>query len=551
MDPKNKSNPPGQVNYEEYLNKLEIGDTLDELVPRTKSLPQNAKVSLIAEKLIPTKKQSASVKIYNIVQACVDKQLIEPRNASLLFDAIMGRYRDFNSPQSTSKVTDLADAIKSAKTEAGMYDSMAVKELSSNSLLTEFYNTIYRTVNTTDGQTNFEQFKLALLDLVTNYGDVASVYRSGSVFYLVIHNREKTFKLNLNTSFDNLQRIWGLDITDDERLIATSDAFLNPNTRLLLQYVAAVATPSDFVPGTYIKYKINLYKLTYGIEIEHVVEVELNYLADAYQVHGLDYKPVSFQKDGPEVPVNKSDVPITRPMLEIVRFIQNQFVGKQHLREITPFDKLEEIFITLPRKYVVNYPGFINALKVDLLQVAEEDPDMLITLMLDQSWRPSGPLYDYANPQYTLGLDRGTRRQVRMPDGFMPNRLHTDEGIDFWENLTRRGTQSRRGSRPLAMETPPPLYDEPEAGPSGTFAGAPSTPAVYSRFESTPRSQSRIQVSSPYERLSQRVDSDDDEDESSPLLRRGARYKRRPDRYEGKGLPFQKLMSKGHRFIPY
>lgn len=411
-----------------------LNDKLTSLFSQTKGRTEGERVDAIVNTLIPKKRDDSAKKILYIVEECVKHGLIKPSTQSMLFDEISQRYRLFNSTNSTQNVQQLAEAVKSSKLQEGEHDNKLVKEISNSTLIEDFFKSLPASADGNTGKVNFLAFKNGLKSLVVNFGNVATVNKQGDVYYLYIQ-KDHTIKINLNRCFSVLQNLWDITVQGNEAAIPPADALLDSQTRLLMQYVAAVTQTHVYVHGSYVHFKMNIFHNYNNTDIQPDIQLELENLADDYRTYGIDNIEVPDFIDVPahqrEMPLNRQSAIMTEEMMNIVRHVQRVFVTSSHEEDETPAQLVENVFSNLPEEYVVNYPGFINMLHHMLSRLGESNPDQLISIMTDNSWTPPAAMFEYDSWNYVRAMRSGDVARLMRPRQGMFN---TDQGRNFWQN---------------------------------------------------------------------------------------------------------------------
>ncbi|QCQ84153.1 pIIIa [White sturgeon adenovirus 1] len=454
---------------------------------RFRRVAEPEKAMLIAEELIPYRTADSSAKIYDIVKALINQNIISREESAYVYDTILQRYRMFNSTPNANIVNELANTIlDSRKGHLSERNKKSGEVATFNALQSFFRRQLYQTVSGAEGQRNFESFKMSLERLVLDYSDKVQVYKMGENYILQINEQGKSIKIDLNLAFENLRNLWGVR-ADNETSIPEISNMLTPNTRVLMYYVSPEVDLHTMTAGTFIRYILNLYKRTMEHKIKPDVVPEVQNLSEAFSHYGINHDSVNLDVNkivglrNADIFQGEPDEYLSRQMVSVIRQIQQMFKVSRMTGHSTASESLDLAFKTLDPSVVRKMPKFLARLYDYLNTLRMTNPDLLLGVMFNRSWVPPaeisnpdldeiGLTVDPAFPMYSelghtpINTPPGTPAPDRPPGGFFPP-------------APPLPPPPPRAPLPVIPPPPPPPGPVPDPGPGFGF-NHPATPSL-------------------------------------------------------------------------
>ena len=403
--------PSGREEVAEALNSLPDGRDARSL----RHAPYANRLLKLQTAMVPPKIDGTSERVAEVVKGLVDQGAIYPDQMGAIHSDLLNRAYTWNSMGVQESIQALVNDVIHGQNKALRDELSRTREIANASLLTQFYDSIYKTVDR--GQRNFEGFK-KLLRLFVNNVPNAEVYGSGGSFSMQVNLGGTSQNINLTNAFDNLKDIWGArwDAVNNPRI----GALLTPNTRALLFFVSAFYDYGTMEPGSYLDNILRLYKeaIRADIDAEGDAVMELGEAGANLNLHFNEYKDTLNY-----LLQNRQSVPDTAP-LELsdeqellLQYLMRQI--RQALKDRVPSDVSVSTMAQYvdPRLYQTN-KVFIEKLQNYLLEAHARNPFYFKSIVLDPNWRPPLGLYtgNYVIPE-RLPLDYydGTESEIGGP----------------------------------------------------------------------------------------------------------------------------------------
>ncbi|UKS51809.1 capsid protein precursor pIIIa [Falcon aviadenovirus A] len=340
--------------------------------------------------MVPPKVDGTSERVAEIVKGLAKQGAIYPDQMGAIHSDLLNRTYTWNSLGVQESIQALVNDVIHGQNRALQDELSRTQEIANASLLTRFFDSIYKTIDR--GQRNFEGFK-KLLRLFVNNVPNAEVYSSGGSFSLQINLGGKSQNINLTNAFENLKDIWGAkwDSINNPRI----GALLTPNTRALMFFISAFYDMGMLEPGSYIDNIMRLYKDAIKADVDAdgdaVMELgeagaTLNKRFDEYK-DTLNYLLQNRQYAPPTQVIELSD-----EQESLFRYLMRQL--RQALKDGVPTDISISTMAQFvdPRLYQTNRT-FIEKLQNYLLVAQAKNPSFYKAIILDPEWRPPIGLY--------------------------------------------------------------------------------------------------------------------------------------------------------------
>lgn len=340
--------------------------------------------------MVPPKVDGTSERVAEIVKGLADQGAIYPDQMGAIHSELLNRTYTWNSLGVQESIQALVNDVIHGQNRTLQEELSRTKEIANASLLTQFYDSLYKTVDR--GQRNFEGFK-KLLRLFINNVPTAEVYKSGGSFNLQINLGGSSQNINLSNAFDNLRDIWGArwDSVNNPRI----GALLTPNTRALIFFVSAFYDRGHMEPGSYMDNIMRLYKDAIKADVDAdgdaILELgeagaSLNKRFDEYK-DTLNYLLQNQQYTPPSQPVELSE-----EQEALLRYLMRQL--RQALKDGVAADVAVSTMAQYvdPRLFQTNRV-FIDKLQKYLLMANAKNPSFYAAIVLDPEWRPPSGLF--------------------------------------------------------------------------------------------------------------------------------------------------------------
>lgn len=213
--------------------------------------------------MVPPKVDGTSERVAEIVKGLAKQGAIYPDQMGAIHSDLLNRAYRWNSMGVQESIQALVNDVMRGQTKQLQDELTRTKEIANSSLLTRFFDSIYKTVDS--GQRNFEGFKRLLRIFINNVPN-AEVYGSGDSYSLQINLGGQSQNINLSNAFENLKDLWGVkwDSVNNPRI----GALLTPNTLSLIFFVSAFYDYGILEPGTYLDNIMRLYKETVKADVD-------------------------------------------------------------------------------------------------------------------------------------------------------------------------------------------------------------------------------------------------------------------------------------------
>nr|WJJ54610.1 MAG: pIIIa protein [Otus scops adenovirus] len=340
--------------------------------------------------MVPPKVDGTSERVAEIVKGLAKQGAIYPDQMGAIHSDLLNRAYTWNSLGVQESIQALVNDVIFGQNRALQDELGRTREIANASLLTQFFDSLYKTVDR--GQRNFEGFKKMLRLFVNNVPN-AEVYSSGGSFSLQINLAGSSQNINLTNAFENLKDIWGArwDAINNPRI----GALLTPNTRALLFFVSSFYDYGMLEPGSYLDNIMRLYK--------EAIKADVDEEGDAVMEIGeaganLNKRFTEYKDTLNYLLQNRTSVPQTGPIElsdeqeMLLKYLMRQL--RQALKDGVPTDISISTMTQFvdPRLYQTN-KVFIEKLQNYLLIAQARNPDYYKTIVLDPNWRPPVGLY--------------------------------------------------------------------------------------------------------------------------------------------------------------
>ncbi|CDO33899.1 capsid protein precursor pIIIa [Pigeon adenovirus 1] len=340
--------------------------------------------------MVPPKVDGTSERVAEIVKGLAKQGAIYPDQMGAIHSDLLSRAYAWNSLGVQESIQALVNDVIHGQNRTLQDELGRTQEIANASLLTQFYTSLYKTVER--GQRNFEAFK-RLLRLFVNNVPTAEVYKTGPSFGLQVNLGGQSQNINLDNAFENLKEIWGArwDAVNNPRI----GALLTPNTQALLFFTSAFYDYGMFEPGSYLDNLLRLYKETVraDVDAEGDVVMELKDAGVNLNRRFEEYKDTLnyLLQNRPKVP-ETGPLELSREQEELFRYLMRQL--RRALKDGVPADVSVSTMAQYvdPRLYQT-HKTFIEKLQNYLLMAQARNPGYYRAIVLDPQWRPPVGLY--------------------------------------------------------------------------------------------------------------------------------------------------------------
>ncbi|QEJ80770.1 protein IIIa [Southern Psittacara leucophthalmus aviadenovirus] len=335
--------------------------------------------------VVPPKVDGTSERVAEIVKGLAKQGAIYPDQMGAIHSDLLNRAYTWNSMGVQESIQALVNDVMRGQSRQLQEELSRTKEIANASMLTQFFNSLYKTVER--GQRNFEGFK-RLLRLFINNVPNCEIYKSGDSFSLQMNLGGNSQNINLTNAFENLKDIWGAkwDSVNNPRI----GALMTPNTLSLIFFVSAFYDHGVLQPGSYLDNIMRLYKETVKADIDAdgdvVMELgdagaNLNKRFSEYK-DTLNYLIQNRRVEGPAGPLEMSE---EQEML----FGYMMRLLRQALKDGVPSDMAVSTMVQFidPVLYQTN-KVMIEKLQTYLLEAHARNPHYYAMIVMDRNWRP-------------------------------------------------------------------------------------------------------------------------------------------------------------------
>lgn len=348
--------------------------------------------------MVPPKVDGTSERVAEIVKGLAEQGAIYGDQMGAIHSDLLNRAYTWNSMGVQESIQALVNDVIQGQNRALQDELSRTKEIANSSLLTQFFDSLYKTVDR--GQRNFEGFK-KLLRLFVNNVPNAEVYSSGGSFSLQLNLGGGSQNINLTNAFENLRGVWGArwDAVNNPRI----GALLTPNTRALLFFVSSFYDHGAMEPGSYLDNILRLYKeaIRADTDAEGDAVMELGEAGANLNLKFGEYKDsLNYLLQNRQVVPDTAPLELSAEQEVLLRYLMRQL--RQALKDGVPGDLSISTMTQYvdPRVYQTN-KSFIEKLQNYLLVAQARNPDYYKTIVLDPYWRPPAGLYtgNYVIPE--------------------------------------------------------------------------------------------------------------------------------------------------------
>ncbi|AGX93336.1 pIIIa [turkey adenovirus 5] len=378
--------PYGRVEVADALSSLPDGKDARSL----RHAPYANRLIKLQTAMVPPKVDGTSERIAEIVKGLAEQGAIYPDQMGAIHSDLLNRAYAWNSMGVQESIQALVNDVIHGQNRTLQDELARTKEIANASLLTQFFDSLYKTVDR--GQRNFEGFK-KLLRLFVNNVPNAEVYGSGGSFSLQINLAGNSQNINLTNAFENLKSIWGArwDAINNPRI----GALLTPNTRALLFFVSSFYDYGSLEPGSYLDNIMRLYKeaIRADVDAEGDAVMELGEAGANLNLRFSEYKDTLnyLLQNRPVVP-DTAPLELSPEQELLLKYLMRQL--RQALKDGIPADISVSTMTQYldPRLYQTN-KTFVEKLQNYLLTAQAKNPMFYRLLVLDPNWRPPSGLY--------------------------------------------------------------------------------------------------------------------------------------------------------------
>lgn len=340
--------------------------------------------------MVPPKVDGTSERVAEIVKGLAKQGAIYPDQMGAIHSDLLNRTYTWNSLGVQESIQALVNDVIHGQNRALQDELARTQEIANASLLTKFFDSIYKTVDR--GQRNLEGFKKMMRLFVNNVPN-AEVYSSGDQYSLQINLGGKSQNINLSNAFENLKDIWGAkwDSVNNPRI----GALLTPNTRALLFFVSSFYDRGVLEPGSYLDNIMRLYKdaIKADVDAEGDAVMELGEAGASLNKRFEEYKDtLNYLLQNRQYVPPTQVVELSEEQEMLFRYLMRQL--RQALKDGVPTDISISTMAQYvdPRLYQTN-KTFIDKLQNYLLVAQAKNPSFYKAIVLDPEWRPPHGLF--------------------------------------------------------------------------------------------------------------------------------------------------------------
>lgn len=340
--------------------------------------------------MVPPKVDGTSERVAEIVKGLAKQGAIYPDQMGAIHSELLNRAYTWNSMGVQESIQALVNDVIHGQNKTLQEELTRTKEIANASLLTRFFDSLYKTVDR--GQRNFEGFK-KLLRLFINNVPNAEVYSSGGSFSLQINLGGTNQNINLTNAFENLKDIWGArwDAVNNPKI----GALLTPNTRALLFFVSAFYDYGTMEPGTYLDNILRLYKEAIRADIDQDGDavMELDEAGANLSKKFSEYKDtLNYLLHNESRPAKSGPLELSKEQEALFRYLMRQL--RQAMKDGVPTDVSVATMAQYvdPRLYQTN-KAFIEKLQNYLLVAQARNPGYYRAIVTDPLWVPPVEIY--------------------------------------------------------------------------------------------------------------------------------------------------------------
>lgn len=391
--------PTGREEVAEALSSLPDGGDARSL----RHAPYANRLLKLQTAMVPPKIDGTSERVAEVVKGLAEQGAIYPDQMGAIHSDLLNRAHTWNSMGVQESIQALVNDVIHGQNKALQDELSRTREIANASLLTQFFDSIYKTVDR--GQRNFEGFK-KLLRLFVNNVPNAEVYGAGGSFSMQINLGGTSQNINLTNAFDNLKDIWGArwDAVNNPRI----GALLTPNTRALLFFVSAFYDYGAMEPGSYLDNILRLYKeaIRADIDAEGDAVMELGEAGANLNLQFNEYKDtLNYLLQNRQTVPDTAPLELSEEQELLFNYLMRQL--RQALKDRIPSDVSVSTMAQYvdPRLYQTN-KVFIEKLQNYLLAAHARNPHYFRSIVMDRNWRPPAGLFtgNYVIPE-RLPLD--------------------------------------------------------------------------------------------------------------------------------------------------
>lgn len=335
--------------------------------------------------VVPPKVDGTSERVAEIVKGLAKQGAIYPDQMGAIHSDLLNRTYTWNSMGVQESIQALVNDVMRGQSRQLQEELSRTKEIANASMLTQFFNSLYKTVER--GQRNFEGFKRLLRIFINNVPN-CEIYRTGDSFSLQLNLGGDSQNINLTNAFENLKEIWGAkwDAVNNPRI----GALLTPNTMTLLFFVSAFYDYGVMEPGTYLDNIMRLYKETVKADIDADGDaiMELGEAGANLNKRFSEYKDtLNYLLQNRRVEPKSGPLELSEEQEMLFQYLMRQL--KQALKDQIPSDIAISTMTQFvdPRLYQTN-KVFIEKLQNYLLTAQAKNPDYYKMIVLNPRWRP-------------------------------------------------------------------------------------------------------------------------------------------------------------------
>lgn len=340
--------------------------------------------------MVPPKMDGTSERVAEVVKGLAEQGAIYGDQMGAIHSDLLNRVYTWNSMGVQESIQALVNDVIHGQNRVLRDELGRTREIANASLLTQFFDSLYKTVDR--GQRNFEGFK-KLLRLFINNVPNAEVYSSGGSFSLQINMGGSSQNINLTNAFENLKDIWGArwDSVNNPRI----GALLTPNTRALLFFVSTFYDYGSMEPGSYLDNLLRLYKeaIRADIDAEGDAVMELGEAGANLSLRFNEYKDTLnyLLQNRVSVP-ETAPLELSREQEELFKYLMRQL--RQALKDQVPAHEAVSTMAQFvdPRLYQT-HKVLIEKLQNYLLIAQAKNLAYYKSIVMDPHWRPPTGMY--------------------------------------------------------------------------------------------------------------------------------------------------------------
>ncbi|ADP30817.1 pIIIa [Skua adenovirus 1] len=374
-------------------SKQLVADILTGQAPKLskefKNLPLANKLIELEKAIVQPKSSDTPAMLTTVVKQLVNTGAIYPDEASAVYSRLLERIVKFNSIRNHNSLEGLVEDIQQGQKSVVMSQLKNSRSMSNMVVLQNFLKSLPKTVS--QGQQNYVSFQGLLKQFVIDYNPFIEVFKSGTDTFLQYNFGPAVQKINLSQAFENLSKLWGVKITN-ENDIPSLTALLQPQTRYLLLLLSPIAIEQYFIHDSFLWYMMKLYKNTVvppmkGEPVEELGNVIAS-LGPSYDQlklrQGLNYLITNQHREYQPV---VSD--LTKEEEALLRYIQTLLKTKAvGARRMIKQSDLDNVLQNINLSSLQSQLPFLNRLFDFFTKILQLNPELMTRIVFDSEWKP-------------------------------------------------------------------------------------------------------------------------------------------------------------------